>query len=105
MLKTFIIKEENKHPDRLVENVKYQIRKYIKREKRKALPEKAKCWHFDCQFAKEGEELRAIEFKDITKNIDESASSDDKEFKIEILAKAFFGNTEEIEDEEEQDKE
>lgn len=97
MLKTFIIKQENKNPDRLVEAVKHEIRKYIKREKRKPLPEKAKFWHCDCRFAKEGEDLKVIDFRDITKHIDQSAAGDDSTFQIEILARPFFAKEKEEE--------
>ncbi|MCV6606774.1 MAG: DUF6172 family protein [Campylobacterales bacterium] len=90
MLKTFTIKQKGKNSDRLVEAVKHEIRKYIKREKRKPLPEDAKGWHCDCRFAREGKELEVIDFKDITKNIDESASNEDSTFVIEILARPYI---------------
>jgi hypothetical protein len=95
LLKTFTIKEDGKNSDRLVEDVKHQIRKYIKREKRKKLPEKARCWYFDCRFAREGEEFKVIEFKNITENVDISAKSEDCSFQIEILSKPYMGNTKE----------
>ncbi len=89
MLKTFTIKEENKNSDRLVESAKHQIRKYIKRERRKPLPEGFELWHFDCKFAKEGQELEVIDYRDITQSIDSSAHSSDTTFTIEIWSKAI----------------
>ena len=105
MLKTFVIKEENKNSERLVENVKHQIRKYIKRERRKELPEDMNYWHFDCKFARESAELEVIDFKDITKCIDEAAASDDKSFVIEIWAKPAKRERKESEDIEETESE
>ena len=88
MKKTFKIQVENKNPDRVVEAIKYEVRKYIKREKRKTLPEGKDFWFFDCKFAKENEEPKIIEFVDITKCIDEAHSSKCASFYLEILARA-----------------
>ena len=41
MRKTFPLRAEGKHPDRVLEAVKHEIRKYIKRERRRDLPEGA----------------------------------------------------------------
>ena len=38
MKKTFQLAQEGKKPDRLLEATKHEIRKYIKRERRRALP-------------------------------------------------------------------
>src|SRR5438445_150104 len=50
MKKTFQLKAEGKHPDRVLEAVKHEIRKYIKRERRRELPAGADFWDFDCKF-------------------------------------------------------
>ncbi|NVJ53998.1 MAG: hypothetical protein HWD90_09895 [Campylobacteraceae bacterium] len=88
MKKTFKLKQENKHPDRVVDSIKYEVRKYIKREKRKALPEDKDFWFFDCKFAIGDDEPKVIEFADITKSIDEAAKSEADTFYLEILARA-----------------
>lgn len=88
MKKTFKIQVENKNPDRVVEAIKYEVRKYIKREKRKALPEDKDFWFFDCKFAIGDEEPKVIDFIDITKSIDEAAKSEAETFYLEILARA-----------------
>lgn len=85
MKKTFNLKVENKHPDRQVESIKHEIRKYIKREKRKSLPEEFDFWKFDCKFAKNDNEHEVIDFVDITKYIDEAASEDCDTLYMEIL--------------------
>lgn len=88
MKKTFKLKQENKHPDRVIDSIKYEVRKYIKREKKKALPEDKDFWFFDCKFAIGDEEAKVIEFVDITKSIDEAAKSEAETFYLEILARA-----------------
>jgi len=50
MKKTFQLQVEGKHPDRLLEAIKHDIRKYLKRERRRDLPEGADFWDFDCKF-------------------------------------------------------
>jgi len=86
MKKTFKLKVEGKNPDRLIESIKYEIRKYIKREKKKKLPEDVDFWKFDCKFGKNDEEPTLIEFVDITENIDEAKASDCESFYMEILS-------------------
>ena len=50
MKKTFQLAQEGKKPDRLLEATKHEIRKYIKRERRRTLPEGVDYWDFDCRF-------------------------------------------------------
>jgi hypothetical protein len=50
MKKTFQLQVEGKHPERLLEAIKHDIRKYLKRERRRDVPEGADFWDFDCKF-------------------------------------------------------
>lgn len=86
MKKTFKLKVENKHPDRQVESIKHEIRKYIKREKNKPKPEGVDFWKFECKFAKNSDEPKTIEFIDITKCIDEASSENCETLYMEILS-------------------
>ena len=52
MKKRFLLKEENKNSDRLLEAIKHQIRKYIKREKRKTVSDEDNILRFICKFWK-----------------------------------------------------
>ena len=89
MKKTFQLTASNKQPERVVEAIKNEIRKYIKREKRKTLPEGMNVWNIDCKFAKDGAEPEVIQFQDITKCIDEAAASEAKSIYLELLSKAI----------------
>lgn len=88
MKKNFKLTASNKHPDRVVDSIKNEIRKYIKREKRKALPEGFDYWDFECKFAQKDETPTAINFNDITACIDAAAKAQCETFYMEIMAKA-----------------
>lgn len=86
MKKTFKLNEENKNPDRLLESIKYEIRKYIKREKRKPLPEEVDFWDLKCKFAKNDETPEIINFNEIINCINEAASEKCDTFYMEIIS-------------------
>lgn len=87
MRKTFQLQVEGKHPDRLVEAIKHEIRKYIKRERRRELPEGTDFWDFDCKFGAAQESAETIHLLAITGLIDGVVKEGGKQFYIEILAK------------------
>lgn len=95
MKKVFKLKEGNKNPDRILDAIKYEIRKYIKREKRKTLPQDVDFWDLKCRFGKNSKEAEAIEFVDITKCINDASSADYDSFYIEILAEKGYKPKEE----------
>jgi hypothetical protein len=86
MKKTFKLKVENKNPDRLLEAVKHEIRKYIKREKNKPLPEGIDYWKFECKFAKNDDEHKVIDFVEITDCINAASKEDCETIYMEILS-------------------
>lgn len=87
MKKTFSFNTPNKKRDRQVEATIHQINKYMKRERRKTLPEKADFWGFDCKIGENEKIVSAIHEKEISKKILELASQDIESFYIEILVK------------------
>ena len=99
MKKVFNLIEGNKNQDRLLDSIKYEIRKYIKREKRKTLPSDVDFWDLKCKFGKGDEEPQAIEFIDITKNIDEASEQKCESFYIEIVSTKGFKPKAEVEEE------
>ena len=90
MKKTFQLIVANKNKDRQVESIKNDVRKYIKRERTKRLPENCNYWNFDCKFGKTQEEATEIRFVDITKSIDIAASENLESFYLELVARAEF---------------
>ncbi len=90
MKKTFQLIVENKSKDRQVDSIKNDVRKYIKRERSKKLPEKCNYWNFDCKFGKTEDEAVEIRFVDITKSIDIAANENLESFFLELVARAEF---------------
>ncbi|MEH3086386.1 MAG: DUF6172 family protein [Xylophilus ampelinus] len=87
MRKTFPLDIEGRHRDRVVEAAKHDIRKYVQRERRKALPAGADFWAFDCRFGTDREAAHPIEFAAITAHVDEAARAGAPAFYLEILAR------------------
>ena len=60
MRKTFALQLEGRHPDRVLDAVKHEIRKYQRRERRRALPEGMDFWDFDCRIGADSASAAAI---------------------------------------------
>ncbi len=87
MKKTFkLVHPKIKYP-RLVEATKNEIRKYIKRERKKTLPEGVDFWDFDCKFGDTESEAQSVHLSKLTECIDRIAEKQQTSFYIEILAK------------------
>ncbi|OAN18669.1 hypothetical protein A3K86_07220 [Photobacterium jeanii] len=87
MKKTFALTHPKKAVPRVVEAVKYEIKKYLKRENRKALPQGADYWDFDCKYGHTEQEAKVIHVKEINKCLDEAEKLELTSCYIEILAK------------------
>lgn len=87
MKKTFDLTHPKIKPDRLVEAVRRDVKKYIKRERNKKLPEDADFWDFDCKFGPSSDEAKVIHMAEIGKCISAAGEQSLKSFYIEILAK------------------
>ena len=66
MRKTFQLHVEGKNRDRVLDAVKHEIRKYIKRERRRDLPEGADFWDFDCRFGRTKEDAQEAHLSALT---------------------------------------
>ena len=88
MKKVFLLKQEKRNRDRAVEAIKHEIRQYIKRERKKRLPEGATVWQFDCLFGKDISSAATLAFNEITASIEKADSEGWDSFYIELLARA-----------------
>ena len=86
MKKTFKLTIEGKNHDRVIEAVKHEIRKYVKRERRRALPEGVDFWDFDCRFGATEAQAVVVHFATLTELIDGIANTGGEQFYVEILA-------------------
>jgi len=85
--KTFQLNIEGKNRDRVLEATKHEIRQYVKRERRKALPEGVDFWDFDCQFGTSPDNAQGVHFATLTALIDAVAKEGGDKFYLELLAK------------------
>ncbi len=87
MKKTFKLSHPKIKYDRLVEAVRHEVKKYIKRERNKTLPEGVDFWDFDCKYGNTSEEVQVIHLAEITKFIDQAKAQQLESFYLEIIAK------------------
>ncbi len=87
MKKLFRLTDEKKKPERIIEASKHEIRKYLKRERDKKLPEEADYWDFDCCFGQNSEETQALHVAQITSALDKAYDARWEQCYIEIIAK------------------
>lgn len=85
MKTTFTLDKPKVKLARQIEATKSQISKYLKRERKKKLPEGADFWDFSCKFGDTRDEAKACHLKDITKFIDEAEAKEQISFYVEIV--------------------
>jgi hypothetical protein len=86
MKKTFPFQLPGKDPLRVVEGIKHDVRKYLKRERRKALPEAANTWDFNCKIGPAKETSVSIKVEELMGAIEAAAKNGCTEVYVEILA-------------------
>lgn len=87
MKKTFKLSHPKIKYDRLIEAVRHDVKKYIKRERNKTLPEGVDFWDFDCKFGNTSEDVQVIHLAEIPKYIDQVKAQQLESFYLEIIAK------------------
>jgi hypothetical protein len=87
MKKTFKLTHPKIKVPRLVEAIKHEVKKYIKRERKKNLPENVDFWDFDCRYGIDKTDSKVIHVSDINKHISQAESEQLESFYLEILAK------------------
>ena len=86
MNKTYKLIEEKRDKDRVVEAIKHEVRKYIKREKNKPLPTGVDFWKLECKISRDSNELAFVEFQNLINTIDILVSEEAEVLNIEILS-------------------
>ena len=88
MKKVFPLVSERHKPARVAEQVRSDVRKYLKRERSKKLDEELfDYWGFDCRAGKSAEEAKPCHEKEINKALDEAVDQEWPAIYLEILAK------------------
>lgn len=90
MKKTFLLTSDRHKPARVVDLTKSEIRKYMKRERRRELPEEVDFLAFDCKFGFDEESPIVIHESEFNKYIDQASEKGCKSIYVEILGKPGF---------------
>ena len=87
MKKIFQLHIEGKNRDRVLDAIKHDIRKYVKRQRRVPLPEGVDFWDFDCRFGASEEAAAVVHFATILPLVDAASKEGANAFYLELLAK------------------
>lgn len=86
MKKVFPFKVPGKADPGVVESVKLDVRKYVKRERRKALPKGFSQWNLACRAGSSAAAATECDLPGLIAMIDEVAAAGGTEIYLEILA-------------------
>ena len=87
MKKTFKLTHPKIKVDRLVEAARSDVRKYLKRERKKELPEGSDFWDFDCRCGTSPVHAKVIHVNDIGKALSDAAEQGLETLYVEIIAR------------------
>jgi hypothetical protein len=87
MKKTFNLTHEKIKYPRMIDATKHEVRKYIKRERRRTLPEGIDFWDFDCRFGDTEAEANVIHLSELDKCIADAELRELRSFYVEIIRK------------------
>ena len=90
MKKTFSLTHEKTAPARLVEAIKNDVRKYLKRERAKTLPKGADFWDFDCRFGADAANSKVVHVAEIDAALNQAEEQKLEACYIEIIAKPGY---------------
>ena len=90
MKKTFALTHPKIKVARLAEAIKHEVKKYLKRERNKPLPEGVDYWDFDCKYGHTEQTAEVIRTNQLNQSIDEAERLELTSFYLEILAKPGF---------------
>lgn len=89
MKKTFPLHVPGKADPRVIDAIKHDVRKYVKRERGKTLPEGFTVWQFDCRVGPAADAAESVELDRIGVAIDAvAAAGESPHVYVEILARA-----------------
>ncbi len=87
MRKTYALAVEGKNPDRVLEAVKHDLRRYLKRERARPLPEGVDFLDFDCRFGLSQQDAAPAQVAALIGLLDAAARDGTATVYVEVLAK------------------
>ena len=88
MRQTFTFADSKHKPEQALAALKNKVRKYLKRERRKSLPEGADYWDFDCQVGETEGTSEALAVTEVITRMGDIFERGEPQVYIEILARA-----------------
>ena len=85
--KTYVLNVQGKNPNRLLDAGKHDIRKYVKRERAKPLPEGVDFLDFACKVGANDESAISVHFAEIMRSVDALVKDGANQFYVEIISK------------------
>ena len=85
MRKTYPLLSPGRHPDRVLDAIKHDVRRYLKRERRRPLPEGVDFWDFSCKFGLSAEAAQAVHLTAVIPCIDAAAKEQAQQVYVEIV--------------------
>lgn len=92
MKKTFKLTHPKIKTPRLVESAVSDVRKYIRRERRKELPKGVDFWDFDCKFGSTEAGAEVAHISELPKLMGKATEQALDSFYVEVLAKPGYRN-------------
>ncbi|MEI7962866.1 MAG: DUF6172 family protein [Verrucomicrobiota bacterium] len=86
MKKTFPLHVPGKEDPKVVEAIKLELTKYVKREKKKTLPPDVDFWHFSCKVGSDSQTAVETPLPEVPKAIEAVALTEAPEVYVEIMA-------------------
>lgn len=86
MRKNYPLHIEGRHPDRVLDAIKHDVRKYLKRERRRDLPEGVDYWDFDCKVGDSKDSAAVVHLSALISSIDAVAQAKAAQVYVEVLA-------------------
>ena len=87
MKKNYPLSVEGKNPERVLEAVKHDIRKYFKRERSRVLPKGVDFWDFDCQVGLDAASAEVCKVGAVVDTVGALAQDGAASVYVEILCK------------------
>jgi hypothetical protein len=87
MKKTFPLTHPKKKPERLVDSIRAEVNKYLKRERNKTLPDGVDFWDFDCKVGTGADSAQSVHVSALSSVIGDLLESGSETCYVEILAK------------------
>ncbi len=88
MKKTFSLQAAGKEDARVRDKIRHEINKYVRRERKKAVPEGFDLWNLNCKVGASAESAEALPLKEVGDAIDRVAADGATAVFVEIVAVA-----------------